>query len=80
MRSFGLHGNTHHFQVQLTEYFVYCPVPNLRPFIGQRGGMKDAKEENGAELLASCCRLERRQVGREMKQMLKRVIQEKQGL
>lgn len=72
--SFCLHQNTHHFQIQFTEYFVYCPVPNLRPFIGQRGGMKDMKEENGAELLAGCCRLESRQVGTEMKQVLKRVI------
>ena len=39
---------------------------SLRPFIGQRRGTKDAKEENGAELLASCCRLERGQVGTEM--------------
>lgn len=72
--SFCLHQNTHNFQIKFTEYFVYCPVPNLRPFIGQRGGMKDMKEENGVELLASCCRLESRQVGTEMKQVLKRVI------
>lgn len=53
---------------------------SLRPFIGQRGGAKDMKAENRAELLASCCRLEGWQVGTEMKQALKRGIQEKQGL
>lgn len=42
--------------------------------------MKDTKEENRAKLLASCSKLERRQVGTKMKEVLKRVIQEKQEL
>lgn len=53
---------------------------SLRPFIVQRAGTKHMKEKNGAELFASCCRLERGQVGTEIEQVLKRVIQEKQGL
>lgn len=32
--NFCLHQNSHHFQIQFTEYSVYRPVPNLRSSIG----------------------------------------------
>lgn len=68
------------FRYNMLNILCTSLYPSLGPFMGQRGGTKDTKEENVTELLASCCRLERRQVGTEMKQVLLRVIQEKQGL
>lgn len=58
------------FRYNVLNILCIALYQSLRPFIDQRGGTKDMKEENGAELLSNCCRLERRQVGTEMKQVL----------